>query len=976
MSTRASLNLSRHAHRAVTAGVSPAVTRDGEGVPCRLRCLPVLALLVLGSVTLSAAGRLQNDRLLAEFGPRGLRSIHDRATGRDLRFVQDGFAIQVDNESLDSVPLRPTVAQTTDTGRVYTFRAAPWTVKVVYELEPGWRFVSKQLFLTRSDHRPFFIHRVEPLRGQILEQPVEAQRLRSATLLRFARDRRNQARYGSCFLLQNPFLQWHREGRRISMAYAPEMDSGPGDGAFTADRVCIGSYALSGARYPTKMVPEWKLGPAPTPVVGSSIDVAEEEALMGCARAFLLFHRSRTLRVHVGWCENDYQIDVAAPEGRREYERIINQAAALGCSNLLFAPANSALSSVAENRDAWGWENVLWFGLGQRIRKGQWDPATDPMPASVQALLDYARGKGVGFLAYVYPSLPFLQNPAWTKWVKGTPGGYQGADTGLRSFQDWLLDKLVAFHNEAGNSGYSFDHWFIDYDHASSKYAQWDGCRRVLDSLRKRIPDVVIDGRQQYQYFGVWTWLAGSYPHPLSTDEQPQSFRAFPDLHLDRVSADRQRYTAWWYRMTQFCPPELLPGFITHQTPRNDADGVMHRDRFRARDWDYLGWRYSLISAIGTAPFNHVVNMIPARDVAEYTHFAAADKKWFRGWLDWTDRNIEVLRHVRPILGQPMIGHVDGTAAFEGDHGFVFLFNPNYRPLPARFRLDASIGLTRGRQFLLRQLYPDPEQGRLLAGGEGGFWRYGDTVSLPMPGTDALVLAVGPAPKRLTEPLLFNVVGHAALVRHQLRLTDVKGEAGTLQQVEVRLPSRRRVAEVTANGVPVRFNRSGAMVSARIHFAGARFARCQQIGAYDPSFAGGVYRSRITIPSRVFDQLKRRRRQWPIPYTADDLRATWLGPDRLLLFVNVAEPSDKMRVALRIDGRPARLKRAYSSIYPQVVERTFVGWYADVSSLQSDAPHTFEVALPTLVSGQFQGLFLDNVEARFTRRVAGDGSAK
>jgi hypothetical protein len=115
----------------------------------------------------------------------------------------------------------------------------------------------------------------------------------------------------------------------------------------------------------------------------------------------------------------------------------------------------------------------------------------------------------------------FKQDPAWTRWVGDKAGGYLGCDTGVRSFQDWLVDKLVTFRQQTGAGGFSFDYWWIAYDKATSKYAQWYGCRRVLESLRQRMPDVVIDGRQQYHWFGPWTWLAGSYPHPMGTDEQP-----------------------------------------------------------------------------------------------------------------------------------------------------------------------------------------------------------------------------------------------------------------------------------------------------------------------------------------------------------------------------------------------------------------------------------------------------------------------
>ena len=154
-------------------------------------------------------------------------------------------------------------------------------------------------------------------------------------------------------------------------------------------------------------------------------------------------------------------------------------------------------SSLKENADAWGWENLLWFGMGQKIRKGEWDPDKDPVPASLQKMLDYGKSKNIKFISYSYPSLAFKQDPLWTKWAGDKVGGYSGADTGLRGFQDWWVDKLVSFVKKTGAGGFSFDHWWIAYEDpkATSKYAQWFGCRRVLETLRRRVPDIVIDGR-------------------------------------------------------------------------------------------------------------------------------------------------------------------------------------------------------------------------------------------------------------------------------------------------------------------------------------------------------------------------------------------------------------------------------------------------------------------------------------------------
>ena len=154
-------------------------------------------------------------------------------------------------------------------------------------------------------------------------------------------------------------------------------------------------------------------------------------------------------------------------------------------------------------------------------------------------------------------------------------------------------------------------------------------------------------------------------------------------------------------------------------------------------------------------------------------------------------------------------------------------------------------------------------------------------------------------------------------------------------------------------------------------FAGARFDHCQQIGSYDRDFSGTTFRSEFTIPQRVFAQLAARRQAWPIPYTDDDLLATWRGPHRLLLYIHIADPDDKWTVGLTLNGQPVDVKKAYGDVYPLGRERTFTGFYADVSNLKPDTRYTVEVTLPAgLQPGQFQGLFFENVEAEVTTELA------
>jgi hypothetical protein len=73
-----------------------------------------------------------------------------------------------------------------------------------------------------------------------------------------------------------------------------------------------------------------------------------------------------------------------------------------------------------------------------------------------------------------------------------------------------------------------------------------------------------------------------------------------------------------------------------------------------------------------------------------------------------------------------------------------------------------------------------------------------------------------------------------------------------------------------------------------------------------------------------------------------------------------------------IDGAPVTLIRAYNSIYGHEPKRTFLGLYADVTGLDAGREHAFELALPALAPGRFQGLFFENVEPEFTTEIRAD----
>ncbi|MEJ7739677.1 MAG: hypothetical protein WKF97_19810 [Chitinophagaceae bacterium] len=933
------------------------------------RVLLVLVLFFLWQYAKAQEYSLNNELIHVSFGGQGIRSLTDKRLNKTFTFTSDRFLVSLNGKMADSALTTSEGVTASPDKIIYSYKVTDFTIRVIYTLEKLGFFISKHLEIYPDKDESF---KVDRLRIWDI-QPGE--KLSSYYVPRTKRPNLKTGDYGAfvrfsdatgfVMTVQNPFLSFKINREMLSLEYQPEMNWKKEYGPFKSDIGNIGAYALTGNRVPAKLVPEWKWTNGVIGITDEEQDEAEVEAFTKIVSQYVLPHLKTSVKMNVGWCENDYQIDISKPAGRSEYKRIIDQTAAMGMDHVLFTPSNAALGSREEATDDWGWENLLWLGLGIKIRKGEWDVDKDPVPESVLEMLDYAKSKKVKLISYLYPVLPFAGNPEWI--VEGSPYHQKKkhASLGVRSFQDYLIRALGRFYERTGISGYSYDYTYLWYE-GTSRYEQWWGWCRVKESLRKKYPEMIIDGRQLDQLYGPWSWLSNTFPHPTAEDEQPESFIPFPDLHFDRVSANRQRYTAYRYRVNDYCPPAIMPGFMFHQTSRNDVrDGkvVLALEGFRRRDWDYLGWKYSLFSSIGTGGLNNVVNMIPARDPEEMRYFSEADKKFVRDWLTWTDKNREYLLETKFILGQPAFGKVDGTTAIKGNRGYIFLFNPNARRLKAEFFLDASIGITKAGNFQVSMLYP---QEGLQVGPQGNsaHWQHGNLFSLDMDGASVVLLSIAPAPEKAAEPTLFNVSGKARLAGNSLHLDQVVGEMGRSVSWKAGLPEGKKVKKVFINGKQAEFIQTGKSVTGMLTFEGKSFSPMQQVGEFDPLSTGRAFSGSFTIPQWIVEQLKQRKKDWPIPWSKDDYHTTWLAPERLLLFVQIAEPEDTMQVEMRLNGKKVELIKAYSTVRPN--RGSLVGWYCDISNLAPETLHAVDLSLPVLRPGQFQGLFFENIEKKYT----------
>ena len=748
--------------------------------------------------------------------------------------------------------------------------------------------------------------------------------------------------------VQNPFANLSCDALR--MAYAANLTWAPSvaGATYVADSALLGLTRRTGRTLPV---------PAP------AVDEAERDAVAAMVAAFVAATPKQTAKINIGWTENDYEIDIANASGRDEYKRIIRRSAQLGIDHVLFAPRNTDVSSRDRATDAWRWEEILWFGLGEAVRAGTWLPGVDPIPASLAEMLAYFREQGVKPVAYVYPILAFGAGeppgntstlPSWIingSYADGAGAARLRENHGpLRAtlasveFQQYIVKAMLDFAEQTGAGGYSFDYTY--FEGHESQYAQWAGWRAILRGLHAANPELVLDNRQLNHAWGPWMWAAGSYAEPLASDEQPTSWTFFTaDLHTDRLSANRQRSVAWSYRNEHFAPMEITSGFAFHQTDRTPPTGLDPvTSEFYTKDFDLLGHRYSLLSSIATGGLNNVLCDIPARNASEFDLFPAAARAWIKDWLTWTDDRRALLTTTRTFAPAPGPATVDGTFAYDAKEGegVAWLFNPEARPLPFTLPLGDAMGYDCASS-------PLPPAVLISERLNGSCCTSGATLALvdpcagggvnvSVPAASALVLQLLDAPL-VDLPQLIGSVGTVTLGKGgALAVSGAAGEAGQPASLTVLLPPGAALPpSATVNGASAavasagRHSFGGLAVRLTGRWGGAPLRNLQEVGSTPPAFAGGEWSASLAVPPAALAQLKARNASYPLPYDAADANVSWLAPGRLLLWVkHTAIANDSFAVEGTWGGEALAWRRAYNTIVPNPTR--FTGWFADVTA--------------------------------------------
>ena len=342
------------------------------------------------------AATLSNGRVHVSFGPRGLQSLSDPTlNGLNVTVGNDGFAIGIDRKGCTcSSNLATPAMQRSKSANAISFTfASPLqrlSINVTYELRPDAAFVSKSIALTDTTGTNLTrevnaVTAMDSANLQLYGKAPDATRAASNVQFLSSADRQSPSTrtVGAYMTAQNSFVDAASLSWQLDQNWTT-LDSSGAAVPRTLDSVIIGLYKGSTSQL------EFVEAAAVTDAVGHYLVAPSEDNV--------------TVKINIAWCENDYQLDIAIAEDRETYKRIIDRAAEMGLTHILFAPRNSDVSSRQNNTDPWGWEQLLWFGYGQQLRLGLWKPG-DPLANSLQELLDHFKLRGVKPVAYVYSAV-------------------------------------------------------------------------------------------------------------------------------------------------------------------------------------------------------------------------------------------------------------------------------------------------------------------------------------------------------------------------------------------------------------------------------------------------------------------------------------------------------------------------------------------------------------------------------------------
>jgi hypothetical protein len=161
---------------------------------------------------------------------------------------------------------------------------------------------------------------------------------------------------------------------------------------------------------------------------------------------------------------------------------------------------------------------------------------------------------------------------------------------------------------------------------------------------------------------------------------------------------------------------------------------------------------------------------------------------FYSRWTKLVERNYNLWTKTYQAGENPGMGAVEIYGHAAGDHGFIFLINPNYWDRTVEVPLDKTLGFTGTGNCEITEIYPT-EFLRLTA--QGPWPAFGTRLPMNVPAQQVVVLEVRQAPNAFEAPRVYGLPGTIEFVDGGY-LFKTSAPQGQAARFAVMLPKRSR----------------------------------------------------------------------------------------------------------------------------------------------------------------------------------------
>ncbi len=379
-----------------------------------------------------------------------------------------------------------------------------------------------------------------------------------------------------------------------------------------------------------------------------------------------------------------------------------------------------------------------------------------------------------------------LNHPEWFIIDKsGNPTGRECL--GCTGYEKMLHENLVVHNRKFGLEMACFDFLDIQPCYATNHghepgdtYQQVLALVHLMEELNALDPNYLI-----WSNSGNWLELMPKLSwfnqNVYLTDPHPREYA--PHLNSLKFLGDGRREQMVSVHESHFVPYRAFSNCEYYLTPRSRLS-------------DSKTFEYSFLQGLSVTPniclaeLRPFLNRISRKDSERCIEF-------MKHWLHFIRNHFKEWKHTYRVGDLPGIGAAEIYAHVLNDGGYICLINQNPFPRTTHFILDQTIGLNRGRTYILNEIYPHTcpiiEQSLPYA-------QRGDTITCTMPAHSVRFIEIRPSPE-VACPAVYGLPSRIEKINGGYRIL-LRAPQGQKVQIGLALPVGQTIDYISARQTP------------------------------------------------------------------------------------------------------------------------------------------------------------------------------